>query len=317
VVRNPAVSSRTSYHSMGGNYRSRSLVGAVPGSGSSDKDSLPGKDFTFNKYKFEDLSVEELTFIDNLEKKAMYNDKAQSDSQLNESDRSDKTLLVETEHELTSPETGGIGQETCLDGGSGELSVSHGLTGMSGCNGLQNNIIPGNAREGIDSTNIPISGPDNQSLDDFPPGFSEKSDRVVIDSVPSVHSGGPLGTVGGNSPGLVSLSPGNQSLGSPMPSSYRDIVLAHLPVYKGHPTKKSSVSPFRGNRYRNVTIRKRRKGRLVRGCNEYDTYIPLSARLSDGSGDVDGRSSVNADFAVIDSVVTGALRELPHISGGK
>ena len=101
-----------------------------------------------------------------------------------------------------------------------------------------------------------------------------------------------------------------------MPESFKEIALAHLPVYNDTSIKTSNVSPFK-QKYPLVTIRKRRKGRRYKGSDEYDSSIPLSSRLSTGSADRVGRKSDGGVPAKDNSVVSGALRGLPLNGGAK
>jgi len=119
------------------------------------------------------------------------------------------------------------------------------------------------------------------------------------------------------SPGKSTHGPSDPILGTPMPSSYRDILVAHLPVYTDHNSTKEGVTPFGSDRFKDVTIRRKRKGGRGRGVDvssnsfSYDSYIPLSVRLAGGSG--------SGEQVVLDTTrnsggatkVIGALRGLP------
>jgi len=298
-AKQPAVSSRTSYHSMGAAKKYRVRASAVPGSGSSDKDSQSGMAYSSYKYKLEDLSVEELAIIDNLEEKAMFKEKAPPSPQSNELDRSD-THIISTEHE-TSSESEGVGQASCLGGEKDKDNIPD-LVGAS------ESIHHSHSLQHIVGKDLSKEGQTSQTVEDFPPGFSEGGDRVS-------HS------LSGSQSKVVDVSimvPGleGQGLGSPMPPSYRDIVLAHLPVYKDSPKKKTKVSPFK-LKNPHVTIRKKRKGRRIIDCDENEKSEPLSSRLNYDIEEVDGGDGGEAGHIVEVLEGSGALRGKPLKGGDK
>ena len=98
------------------------------------------------------------------------------------------------------------------------------------------------------------------------------------------------------------------NLGSPMLTSYRDALLAHLPVYTDHVSPKEGVFPVASNRYKDVTIRRHRKGgrgKKFSNSHTEDSFVPLSVRLKDGTDSVHDVVSYNA------LLVSGALRDSP------
>jgi len=312
--RTPAVSSRTSYHSMGESKRFRVRAGGVPGSGPSDQDSQSGKDSTLHKFKYEDLSVDELAFIDNLEKKALEIEKDPPLVHHIESDKSGNTVLNDSEHE-TSPDSGGIGKEHSVGIGCDSIVVSSiDPKGVENSDPTLKNDIPVQVVREFQKQNF--SGPETQFIDDYPPGFSEFGGRGIEDIVHSKSSDENLGLGLDKSTKSVSRQSRGPSLGTPMPKSFKEIALAHLPVYKDSSIKSPSVSPFK-QKYPLVTIRKRRKGRRYKGSDEYDSSIPLSSRLSTGSAEMVGRKSEEGVPAKDKSVVSGALRGLPSKGGAK
>lgn len=88
--------------------------------------------------------------------------------------------------------------------------------------------------------------------------------------------------------------------------SYRDILLAHIPIYSDKVSIKYGIIPIGSSHHQNVSIR-RKKGKDVGGegvsgdtrqVSHPPTHIPLSSRLS----------------SVSSPVTPGALREQPPIN---
>jgi len=169
---------------------------------------------------------------------------------------------------------------------------------------------------------------DTHAVEDYPPGFSgvdagrssihnNRSEEEplladgslgVIGSGPSLEAFPPLSS----SPGETGLCSTDQSLGAPMSPSYRDILLAHLPVYSDIPPDKEGVSSMEAELFRDVTIRRKKKGNRLTRSVMSDDFVPLSVRLAGGSGfsgslDSGGYGSVADDISD-----NGALRGLPH-----
>lgn len=88
--------------------------------------------------------------------------------------------------------------------------------------------------------------------EDFPPGFTEVAQK------PSLMDSGTnrVSLTTDNRDQLVGLPTISEpNLGSPMPASYHDALLAHLPVYTDHVSPKEGVIPVVSDRYKDVTIR--------------------------------------------------------------
>ena len=166
------------------------------------------------------------------------------------------------------------------------------------------------------------SHPDTLDLsEDFPPGFTEVATlKSPVSNVVQSDTNCPLST---HSPSSGVVPHYDINVGSPMKSSYRDILIAHLPVYTDTPSKSDSPSKIDlfssggPDRFRDVTIRRKRKGGRGRGTDgphlsvDGDTFIPLSARLVAAA-----RSSVNSvkksgGKVGVDSAFPGALRGSP------
>jgi len=97
-----------------------------------------------------------------------------------------------------------------------------------------------------------------------------------------------------------------------MPASYRDILVAHLPVYTDNLSSKEGVFPVEVDRFRDVTIRRKKKGGRIRGSTMTDNFIPLSVRLEGGSGFSGSMDSGGFGSVADDIMDNGALRGLPH-----
>lgn len=163
--------------------------------------------------------------------------------------------------------------------------------------------LPLISSEGTTLPTCPSSGLDSDPFIDPPPGFSGRALQEA--------TGASTCNV------MDNLSPTDPLLGSPLPSSYRDILVAHLPVYTDHLSTKEGVSPLGVDRYRDFTIRrKRRGGRGIKDTSKHptdcDSYIPLSVRLAGGVASDDISILDKSRDIVGSSKVTGALRGLPH-----
>ena len=85
-----------------------------------------------------------------------------------------------------------------------------------------------------------------------------------------------------------------------------------MPVYTDNPSGKEGVSTVDVDRFRDVTIRRKKKGNRVRGSTMSDNFVPLSARLEGGSGFSGSMDSGGFGSVADDIMDNGALRGLPH-----
>jgi len=140
---------------------------------------------------------------------------------------------------------------------------------------------------------------ENPSLSPSHPINGDSETTTDLDgSFPSVIPGQP--TVGEEN-----LDPGQPAVGGenqdPLLASYRDILLAHLPVYSNKSSTREGVVPIGPLHCQNVIFRKNHKGGDMSddlGGGGDSVAIPLSVRLANAS---------------IDN--TGALRESPQVEG--
>jgi len=217
--------------------------------------SSPGKVTKLDKYLIEDLSTEEMTFIDDLEKKAL----------------SANGVDYLTDREVVRGSRGTVILDSNVEGiPSGDV-VPEALLIPEAGTGLPAMVAAGGSLPPpclATSAAVPI--------DDFPPGFSDTTHRT-----PEKVSGAGWG---------------NLSLDKEDPESvlkYRDILMAHLPVYKELNPPKVGTSQYSSDRFPDVTIRRPRKGgrggrKKKSSLSTAGDSIPLSVRLEHGSEDLGG-----------------------------
>ena len=198
---------------------------------------------------------------------------------------------------------------------SNPIILSGGIVPTAGDSVISFDPFPGVILGTSDTTNLPSSVPATVSAGDYPPGFSVE-DTLRFDGSNEVFS--PGGKLSCNSPSRSGIHRSiDHPLGTPMPPSYRDILVAHLPVYTDKKSPKDGVSPIGLDRFRDVTIQHKRKGGQGRGLADSllsvtaDSYIPLSVRLV---GDLGFQENTNLSAMRKDDetvMTTGALRGLP------